>query len=260
LILAVVSLVSIGIPVYVGGDHFKLLRFLQPFFPVYYFTLFNLSFWNRFIAVEWAGVTRKAYVWVVAALLLPFLYLATDTPLHTFLKTGSPIKGEFDLADVGRDEGEKMNNLFSSLESLPTVGVSAAGGFAYTYHGTTIDLMGLNNVTMAHALKEKVGMKNHAAFDPETFLRQQPDIFHGYKKISMFVTSPADTSVLANDPGFRDMHVYRLFKKVFDDPRFKATYQPVLISDKEGKYIFKTYCTVKFMEVLRSHSYQVTPL
>lgn len=258
--LAVVSLVSISIPIYVGGDHFKLLRFLQPFFPVYFFVLFNLSFWKRVLSVQWAEATPRIYLWAVAILLLPFLYLTTDTPLHTFLKEGSPIKGEFDLASVGRQEGEKMNTLFSTLDSLPTVGVSAAGGFAYTYKGTTLDLMGLNNVTMAHALKEKVGMKNHAAFDPVTFLRQQPDIFHGYKKISMFVNSLADTTVLENDPGFRDMHVYRLFKKVFDDPKFKATYQPVLISDKEGKYIFKTYCTLKFIEELRSHSFQVIPL
>ena len=44
------------------------------------------------------------------------------------------------------------------------------------YHGTVIDLMGINDVKMAHATQTRVGIMGHAAFDVPTFYREAPDI------------------------------------------------------------------------------------
>jgi arabinofuranosyltransferase len=256
-ILTSVTLISILIPIYVGGDHFKLLRFYQPFFPVYLFLFFNFLYWKQYISVKYGIHVSLPVRLLLVCLTIPFLYLLTDTPLHTFLKTGSPIDGEFRLAELGIDEAKQMNDFFAPLDKLPTVGVSAAGGFGYAYAGNVVDLMGLNNVTMAHAIKEKVGMKNHAAFDKETFYLQKPEVFHGYKKISAFVSVLSDTAILENDPDFINMHVYRLYKRIFFDEQFRKNYTPAVISRQGSNLFLKSYFTFEVIEKLQEKGYTV---
>jgi arabinofuranosyltransferase len=257
LILTIVTLISILIPIYVGGDHFKLLRFYQPFFPIYLFLLFNTSFWKEYVTVNYKRNLAFPVRLLLVTLMIPSIYLLTDTPLHTFLKAGSPIDAEFRLAELGVEEGKRMNEFFAPLDRLPSVGVSAAGGFGYSYAGIVVDLMGLNNVTMAHAIKEKVGMKNHAAFDKETFYLQKPEVFHGYKKISAFVESPNDTTILENDPDFINMHVFRLYKKIFMDEDFRKNYFPAIISRAGSDLYLKSYFNVDLIKKLESRGYTV---
>lgn len=256
-ILSIITLISILIPIYVGGDHFSLLRFYQPFMLIYFFLLFNISFWKQYVSVN-INLQLNLFAKILLLILLaPFFYLLTDSPLHTFLKTGSPLGWEFRLAELGIEEGKLMNEFFAQMDQLPSVGVSAAGGFGYAYSGKVIDLMGLNNITMAHALKEKVGIKNHAAFDKATFYSQKPEVFHGYKKISGFVKSPNDTTILENDPGFADMYVFRLYKKIFTDREFRLNYHPVVVSHPASSLYLRSYFSTEFIRKLQSHGYYV---
>lgn len=251
-------LVSIFIPIYVGGDHFKMLRFFQPFFPIYYLLFFNIDFWNDAIVVK---LKMSPYIrYVLLLLALPIIYLSTATPLHIFRKGLSPIDWEFRLAELGESEAREMNLLFGNLKQLPSVGVSAAGGFAYAYKGEVIDLMGLNNVEMAHASTVKIGIKNHAAFEKRVFYDQAPDIFHGYAKTSKFVASFAQDSLLENSAHFEEAFVSRLYKQLFTEPKFRTMYTPVIIADAKESVFLKTYCKTTFIDILRSSGFHVKEL
>src|SRR5690606_23367374 len=109
---------------YVGGDHFELLRFFQPFVPVYLFCLLNTRFWQTYftkIEVKVKGVPYLSYIIIIA--LFPFLYFSTKTPLHFIRKERSPIFGQFKIAAIGREEGQKLNKFFDKFDDKPSVGV-----------------------------------------------------------------------------------------------------------------------------------------
>jgi len=69
------------------------------------------------------------------------IYISPKTPLHDFLDMKSPIDHEFRIAELGRSQGELMNQTFKKADK-PAKGVDAAGGFVYSYKGSTIDLFG----------------------------------------------------------------------------------------------------------------------
>ena len=256
LVLTLVTFVSILIPVYVGGDHFKLLRFLQPFFPVYYLLFFNLPFWRGVVNVHLQ--IRPATNFMLVALVVPFIYASSATPLHTYIQHSPPLDWEFELAELGRKDAQMIDSMFSKLHEPPSVGVSAAGGFGYAYDGVVYDLMGLNNKDMAHALEVKTGIKNHAAFDKKVFFQMKPDVFHGYFKTSSFVYAPGELSLLENEPDFENAYVSRMYKQLFMDPDFIASYKPVVIG--EGIPYLKTYANVDFIEELRANGYKVVEI
>lgn len=257
IVLTIVSVVSLAIPIYVGGDHFKLLRFYQPFFPIYLLMILNVKFWSESIRARFAIFNSEKQKLIIVLCLVPLIYFMTNSPLHTFVTSASPLEGEFRLAELGREDGLKFNKFFNDLKTLPTIGVDAAGGFAFSYGGEVIDLMGLNNVKMAHALKEKIGMKNHAAFDTTTFFEQLPIIFHGYKKVSKFIASDEEPVLLENDPEFNNMHVFRLYKRMFYSPRFINGYLPVVIRKRNADISLMTYCRADFISQLMDSGYDV---
>ena len=51
-----------------------------------------------------------------------------------------------------------------------------AGGIKYKYDGDVIDLMGLNNLHVAHNAGRRIGLKNHAAFEKQSLYDLQPAI------------------------------------------------------------------------------------
>jgi hypothetical protein len=113
--------------------------------------------------------------------------------------------------------------------------------------------MGLNNTQMAHAIKEKYGMKNHAAFHPKTFYKIEPDIFHGYKKISYFTANFNDTTNILYQPGFQNEHVFRLYKGIFGTSKFKQTYIPVLIKKDDLNIYLKTFISKDFYHRIKDN-------
>ncbi len=88
----------------------------------------------------------------------------------------SPICQEFLIAKTGRYNGSVLSQIFNGLSKKPVLGVITAGGISRTYSGRIVDLMGLNDTTIAHYPGPRFGMKNHAAFAPELFRELDVDL------------------------------------------------------------------------------------
>ena len=88
----------------------------------------------------------------------------------------SNLRIEFHLAQRGRTSGATLEQLFAGLPTLPSVGVITAGGISDEYDGDVIDLMGLNNLHVAHNAGRRIGLKNHAAFEKQSLYDLQPAI------------------------------------------------------------------------------------
>ena len=80
------------------------------------------------------------------------------------------------LAKEGMESGRGFSGLFHDIDKKPAIGVICAGGISRTYSGNIIDLMGLNNLTVAHFPGERKGLKNHAAFETGVFEKLNVDI------------------------------------------------------------------------------------
>ena len=86
---------------------------------------------------------------------------------------------QFGVSESGRAKGEHLNAFFDSVEA-PEVGVLAAGGVKLIYRGPINDLLGLNNVAMAHSNSDRRGHLGHAAFEREVLYAQQPEVLLPY--------------------------------------------------------------------------------
>jgi len=252
-VFTIVSLVGLAIPILTGGDHFHMARFYQPYFPIFLAVFLNIKFWKKHLPVR--SISVESYQkYIVVTLLLLFCYAIPKVPLHDYVDVKSPIDHEFRLAELGRANGERLNQLFSGLR-LPDIGVSAAGGFAYTYKGQTVDLMGLNNVAMAHAISDKKGVKNHAAFNKTTFFELDPEVFHAYKKISFFIENDSIGGLL-EDSGHKSYRfVNNMYKDLMDDEDFISTYFPVIVDNND--LIYTTYMHRDYIKYLKKEGIDV---
>lgn len=172
-------LVGLLIPVLEGGDHFGAYRFYQPVWPLVALPACLLiarleSRWTSRLSSP-----RGLFAWAAArlglAVLLGFaLHDAGTTPWKDL--TRMKLHQEFALAAEGRDWGTALNRILPADGGRPRVGAIAVGGIQYTYDGEIFDLMGLNNVAMAHSPGDRKGIKNHAAFSKEVFYQQKPEL------------------------------------------------------------------------------------
>lgn len=213
LILSIVS-ITILIPLLTGGDHFQLSRFYQATLPLMIFgailSLRHHISRETLFTVGMLLITMLSSRWIV--------YAVTNTPLSH----------EWKIAIEGREQSEQLNVFFSN-GIQPSQGVLTAGGTAFTYKGKTIDLLGLNNVRMAHAesVKKEGLMKNHASFVPAVFYELAPDIVWmggGF--------SENEVSVLK-------VHAFtaRVFHDIQEEERFKQKYAAYSIHNARGKWI-----------------------
>ena len=92
------------------------------------------------------------------------------------LKFQSKLENEFTLARDGMEDGQMFSDLFRDITPRPVIGVVCAGGIARTYDGRVEDLMGLNNLMVAHSQGERKGVKNHAAFEVHLFEKINVDV------------------------------------------------------------------------------------
>lgn len=194
LFFSLVYISGMGVYVYLGGDHFPLHRQYQGFYL--------LGF------VGFVYMLSNKQVLLLAICFLAFLNTAFLQPLD------KDMQFEYLLSRWGREAGRKLNNTFVVA---PRVSAIAVGGIAYTYHGPLIDLMGITNAKMAHATKERVGEKNHAAFDIKTFYEISPDLVSHFGPSCLlrkgFQNDEFINKVLKNLPSdevFRER--YRLFR------------------------------------------------
>jgi hypothetical protein len=121
------------------------------------------------------GWPQRIFVYSLALLLIVFV-IASQARDWFLSEETEKMSVEFELAKKGRDAGLFLAQLFTPLPELPKIGVVRAGGIKYTYPGEVIDLMGLNNLLMAHNGGDRLGEKNHAAFEKSTFYELQPDL------------------------------------------------------------------------------------
>lgn len=237
--LSVVSIVLIAIPILEGGDHFALHRFYQPLYPVLGLVL---VFWLIELS---SGSTNKSIPTIkkhkIVAVVLGLASLAcvvwgmhhgTSSQFYWFHKT-SPLQVEYEIAQKGRNNGEALKTLFEYASSYPSIGVLTAGGIARTYPGPIVDVMGLNSVEIAHAKGDRRGLKNHAAFNKDVFLKILPD--------ALIEAPPLYPE--------KDSFSARAFRGLYFDTKFIAEYTyGRLTSTTDPENSFSTFYSKKFIE------------
>ena len=245
--LSIVAATTFFIPFITGGDHFALGRFFQPTLPILYF-LILIAFTK--IHHEFS-ISKLNYIYAAGILLLAatccsfFLYKQKDL-----------ITQEFRIAEHGRQFGENLNVFFDKQVKMPSQGVIVAGGTAYGYKGITIDLLGLNNVAMAHAdkIKSAKAIKDHASFNRDVFFKQQPDLFEG-REGGTFLNDTTHFHLFEQDSTFEESFESITFKGLYKDSVFKKMYVPVLISKKGDAVFLFTYANREFLNSLNRSFY-----
>jgi hypothetical protein len=223
---AAIFLFGVASTIYVGGDHFGGWRFLQPYWPFGFMIAWTASL--LLIASIEGGLSsvaaRSALPALAAPLLLGILTLKLTPISWRALSSTSHMKNEFSIAEGGRQTGQDLNDIFAAAGgAVPSVGVIAAGGLGLAYAGTSYDLLGLNNVAMAHASRDRTGaLRGHAAFDADVFYRQAPQVV---------VTSvyPCSKARPPSSP-IQDPFTATVLKHIDREPRFRALYAPVLLT------------------------------
>jgi hypothetical protein len=207
-----VVLLALMVPVYMGGDHFGNFRFFQPAWPLLILPPVALLGVLKIQAPRPLTLVA-ALSFVLAAFLLPRANWFNQA------YRGS-LAHEITVAVEGQATGRTMNALF--VRETVSAGVIRAGAVASLYQGQIIDLMGLNNTTMAHAPGNRKGLKNHAAFNAEVFFNQQPAIV-----LPTVVDQDTQPAKLQERLAWDNA----ILKGLLADPRFVERYQLVTISD-----------------------------
>jgi hypothetical protein len=152
---------------------------------------------------------------------------------------------EFNVATYERQNGAFLQELFSPHENLPSIGVIASGGIKYSYAGEIIDLLGLNNTTMAHNRGDRMGYKNHAAFEVEMFFLLKPDIVW-------------PLLVNGNEWQYSESELKNrwenqsAFKGLFDAPRFLESYSYAKVNRKGNNAALVAWLRKDFLQVLKT--------
>lgn len=235
---ALLCLLGLGIPLLTGGDHFVAFRFYQPIWALLLVPLLlhqgtNIRHWSR-----------RQQLLAVCAASLGFTLVAQARWLR--YDDRAAMRYEFQLAEVGRQIGTTLSSLFNP--PLPSIGVITAGGIAFTYAGEIIDVMGLNNLTVAHAAGERYGIKNHAAFNIDIFLQQRPRLFMPLSADRDIVRYWQDTYQFNN----------MVLKGMLADPRFTQVYTLVLLPTPDRPII--VYIANSYLQQLQTHQFPVQVL
>ncbi len=181
--LSLAAVLLLLVPVYGGGDHFVMFRFYQPAYPILCLALLWPLLDGRVMCRPviqdlrtWAG-RHKSTVFLGSLAITGWLAFFSSEYSWMRVADRHPLHHEFDIADKGIDLGTELGALFyRGTEEYPSIGVIRAGGIARTYPGPIVDLMGLNNRVIAHFPGDRMGIKNHAAFEIDAFFLVEPDI------------------------------------------------------------------------------------
>ena len=159
-------------PILTGGDHFALSRFYQPQYPL--FGILVIAAILPYVKFDGTRM-HKAILCFEMLVFLVSAWSLTSSWLFA-LKFQSKLENEFTLARDGMEDGQMFSDLFRDITPRPVIGVVCAGGIARTYDGRVEDLMGLNNLMVAHSQGERKGVKNHAAFEVHLFEKINVDV------------------------------------------------------------------------------------
>jgi len=242
-VFPVIIAVTYLIPLYTGGDHFGLFRFIQPYIP-FFSVFYVLAFFTLFPLKKWIW-----YVPVTASLI--GIFFSCKMNFNNFIKNKNNIEIEFLIAQGETEYATDLNEFLKHQDPLPTYGVFVAGASAYTYKGNSIDLLGLNNIRMAHSSPIKTGLKNHGSFNKKVFYEQMPDLFfctRVYRDSSEF--DMQDLETFKNDGFIKD-----LFKGLMMEKKFNETYFPVFIFSKKDSRVLQTHTHQRFLDKLNTSVY-----
>ncbi len=240
-----IIILSLIIPLYTGGDHFGYSRYIQATVPVIW-----LCFLFSCHALKFP--TKNSYVNFALILFIGFI---PRNSYFEYFDHDSIIKKEWIVPLYGRQEGLKLNKMFNNHHYYPSIAVITAGGIPYAYKGFTYDLMGLNNVEMAHAKKVKPRnlLKHHASFDKSVFYKQKPElIINGRQTIQYSDFDPE--KFLCIEQAVWGMG---LLGNIDLDERFNEEYVFAAIRNNNYNYMWKGYCSRKFLEKLDKNHFTV---
>ncbi len=248
IILALFFALTLFIPLYTGGDHFGMGRFIQP-------SMLGIYLLLTITLVQ----IRKPKLTEILGVLVFFSFCSQHTWYESILFRSDPISHEFSLSKSGRDKANVLNDFFlREDDGYPEVGVLTAGGTAYAYKGETNDLLGLNNVEMAHFKSDpklNTGPKNHSGFKPEVFFEQEPDIFFLALEI-LDNDDPKLTDSLKIGEFSREV-----FKFIDIHPDFEKEFEAVVISSFHHDFSIRTFASKDFLKTLdpEDYTYQLIP-
>ncbi|MBK9927443.1 MAG: hypothetical protein IPP66_19410 [Anaerolineales bacterium] len=220
--LPVIASTGLAIPFTTGGDHFGSFRFYQGVYPILILCLiyFTSSILPHYSHLKYdADSLRRQRIAVapsIGLLLVSSFILYQINTWKSFIAT-SNMPGEFGIAQAGREVGEFAKETFSILPKLPSIGMITVGGVKYAYPGEIVDLMGLNNLLMAHNGGNRLGMKNHAAFEKVTFYQLKPDM------VTLKIVSTQDWEYSATELQMSWANSIPL-KRLYDDSAFLELY------------------------------------
>ncbi|MBT4224926.1 MAG: hypothetical protein HOD72_10720 [Opitutae bacterium] len=227
-LISAVLLVGGIIPILVGGDHFQFFRFYQVVWPMLPLPL--LMFVGPIVAERInLSLRSKALGLILVTGLLLIL------PRDSWFDIGPShrIRSEFNIVKRDRALGDILNLSFTDTDR-PSIGVVAAGAIALVYDGKVIDMMGLNNLDMAHAEGDRKGRKNHAAFNKDVLLRQSPEILTPFIVESIEILATAHKELLANSKKHPNEDV---LKGLRCEQRFLDAYQLGALRILDGKLL-----------------------
>ncbi len=221
-------------PVFEGGDHFNGFRMFQPLMPILFLSFLTLPLLTLQLLPKPRRAQRPLLLYAVVYATLIALtsqsswarFKAGNQPLQANDNLRSRVLSDFDIGTAERENGFRLHTFFHG--NLPTVGVAAAGGFAYGYQGPVFDMLGLNDVRMAHADAIKTGPIGHRSFDPNVFYQIAPDLLNPWSSAS---GPPPDLAphyaYYLDTTGWDNM----IYKDLFHQPRFLAAYAFGVITD-----------------------------
>ena len=226
--VTIILIAGISLPLATGGDHFGGFRFYQHILPLFAWGIPALALLGSQFIFSKSMAAGKLLLVIAALVTLP---IAFSSLLGLKKTPQTQMNYDFFLAKEGRRTGELLNDYWPGKK--PSVGIIAAGGIALRYQGETIDLMGLNDTLMGHSKGDRIGIKNHAAFNKDVFYQLTPDLV-----LPKLVTGRQDalreSSDLRNPYNFDN----QAMKDIFNDDRYNDIYTPVMLSKKGKESIF----------------------
>ena len=244
-------IVGLLVPFPTGGDHFVLNRFYQPILPMMLIFLLYVPFWKKIFPHFFESIksfsSPQKYFGLFAVFFLTYFCL-TPIPYYQAGLFQGTIRGDFTYPEESWEYAQKFEDFFEPLDRLPSTARQAVGGLGYAYDGFVVDMYGLNDVEMAHYDRKKYGIKNHAAFSIEVFLKKAPDFFNAsFLELNEKIEGrqfSRNKKPLKHDP----------LKGLYSNQEFHDAYVLAAVSKTEYTQKLFGYFNRKFLESLSGNS------
>lgn len=251
--ILILSFLGIGIPLLTGGDHFRLSRFYQVFSPIFYIS-FLLILYDLRSEYKFTNIIFQSKTSILLALCLCSILPLKNWYILLFNKKYT-ILTEFNIAKHNRELGIKLNHFFPYKK--PSIAMVAAGGIAYTYEGVVNDVLGLNNLEVAHTFSDRPNnlLKSHRAFNKEIFLKQLPDLF-----LFEFVNDSSAFIPFTKRNNIDQQFGSKVIKHIYKDSKFNNDYSQVFLQSKKDNSLLFTFSKNKYLNSLDTSLFVIQPI